>query len=132
MQGVKVLTALDGVTTSSTSTAMWVGDYERIGLLFSAAAISSGNGVFSLQVSQSGNASDVPTSWVNYNMLIDNVTNSNVQTLTRVASKTLSANGDVLVWLDTLFPVTHLRTIVVRTTDGTYTVKVIGFSQFES
>jgi len=64
------------------------------------------------------------------NMLIDNVTNSNVQSLTRVASKTRASAGTDLLFLDPIVAqsITHIKTVVAITDaaapTGTFTVDI--------
>ncbi len=58
--------------------------------------------------------------YVAYNMLIDNVTNTNAQALTRVASKVRNANGTDILWFtpETLGGITHFKVKAERTTAG--------------
>lgn len=79
---------------------------------FTAASITSGNGVFTVEVSNDG------TNWVVYSRLTTNVTNTNAQTDTRVASVTLSSNGSSVVFIPD--PCAFYRVKVAPTTDGTY------------
>lgn len=64
------------------------------------------------------------------NMLVDNVTNTNAQTITRVASKTRSTAGTDLIGIDfTLLPVNWIK-IALTITDGAtptgnFTVKLL-------
>jgi hypothetical protein len=60
-------------------------------------------------------------------MLIDNLTNSNVQTPTRINSKSLAADGDAMVWMDPACPATHIEITATETTDGTHSAFIIGF-----
>lgn len=72
-----------------------------------------GSTVYKIQVSPDG------STWVDYNKLIDNVTNTNAQTLTRVASKSISAaTSTIQVAIDPTDSVYAIRCIVVETTDG--------------
>lgn len=74
---------------------------------------NAGSSLFKIQVSADG------STWVDYNKLIDNVTNTNSQTLTRVASKTISAaTSTVQVSLDPTDSIYAVRCVVVETTDG--------------
>lgn len=86
----------------------------KLSLQFIAATVTLGNGVFKVYVSNDG------TNWVQYNRLTDNVTNTNAQTDTRVASVTLSSNGNKMYF----FPVgDYFRYVGVSlavTTDGAY------------
>ena len=126
MMGPKVITALTAVTTTTTSGNIWVGNYKKIAILVRAASITSGNGVFTVKGGFAESPSTSPT-FTALNTLIDNVTNTNGQQLTRVASKTLSGNGDAFLWLSPETPVTHLQVIGTVTTDGAYSAFVIGW-----
>jgi hypothetical protein len=57
--------------------------------------------------------------------MIDNLTNTNAQGFTRIASKTLSADGTALLWLDDVIALKAIRVVVTVTTDGTYDASVI-------
>ena len=119
MESYEEQTLLDGVVATTTSSPFNVEAFKRVGLQFLAADISSGNGVFTVEGTIDG------TNWVALNMLLDNVTNTNSQQLTRVASKTLNSNTSVLVWLESL-GLKAIRVKVTRTTDGTYSAFAIG------
>lgn len=108
-----------GKTATFTSAGQNIEALQNISLQFIAASIASGNGVFTMDVSNDG------INWVAYSMLIDNVTNTNGQTLTRVASKTLSSNTSVVVALDA-FGFKMLRVKVTVTTDGSYDCVLYG------
>lgn len=103
----------DPVSVLGTNTAD-VSMRTKMSLQFTASAITSGNGVFKVYVSNDG------TNWVQYNRLTDNVVNTNAQTDTRVASVSLSSNGTKIYF----FPVgDYFRYIGVSlavTTDGVY------------
>ena len=113
-------TLLNAVVATTTSDPFNVEGLNRVGLQFLSASISSGNGVFTVEGTIDG------ANWVALNVLIDNVTNSNVQNITRVASKTLSTNTSVLVWLDNFLGLKAIRVIVTRTTDGSYSAFAVG------
>jgi len=115
-------TLLNGVAATTTSSPISIGGFNHIGLQFLASAISAGNGVFTVEGTIDG------TNWVALNVLVDNVTNTNAQTLIRVASKTLSSNTSVLVWLEVTATLKALRVKVTRTTDGTYSAFAIAGS----
>src|ERR1044072_4136763 len=132
------ITALNAVTATTTSNKFWVGGAKRIWLHYRAAAITSGNGAFtvkgSLEPFETGNgpidAHNNPTggnaiTMSALNMLVDNVTNANTANHTRVNSKTLSSNGDGIVWLEPDILVNWLEATVTRTTDGTYSAWIV-------
>ena len=112
------LLGASGVTDDTTGEAFEVGDRKKLSIQFIASGISDGNGVFTVEVSNDG------TNWIVYNRLTTNVTNTNAQTDTRVASVTLNSNTSSIVF----FPVgDHFRYIRVKvdvTTDGTYKAKL--------
>lgn len=75
--------------------------------------VNNRSGVLTVYVSNDG------TNFYQYNMLIDNVTNTNAQTKTRIATKTrASAGGDILFFdPETLGAITHFK-VQVDITDG--------------
>lgn len=81
-------------------------------LQFVAASVTSGNGVFTVEVSNDG------SNWVAYNKLTTNVTNTNGQTDTRVASVTLNSNTSSVVSLPENFA--FFRVKVAASIDGAY------------
>ena len=114
----KYKTLLDSVSSTQTGGTTGVSGYKKVGFQFKLANVVSGNGVFKVQGTMNG------TDWSFLNF-VDNLANSNSQTLTRVASKTLSANGNAVVWLDGDLPLMAVRTSVTKTTDGSYSVYLI-------
>ena len=117
------------VTVSETQTnAAWTREYTSLSiptrtngktsLQLTAASVSSGNGVFTVDVSNDG------TNWVAYNRLTTNVTNTNGQTDTRVASVTLSSSTSSVVTIPETDNFVFIRVRVVPTTDGAYTATV--------
>ncbi len=89
-------------------------DKQKLSVQFTASGISSGNGVFSIQVSNDG------VNWITYNRLNDNVTNTNAQFDTRVASCTLSTNTSKMYFFPEGDYFKMVRCLVTVTTDGTY------------
>lgn len=114
MHSYSTQTLLNAVTATTTSSAFEVGSATGISLQFIASAISSGNGVFTVEVSNDG------TNWIAYNRLVSNATNTNAQTDTRVASVTLSSNTNAFAFIPASDAFKFIRTVVTRTTDGTY------------
>jgi hypothetical protein len=126
MSQVKIITALNAVTATTTSPKIWVGDYKRVAILFRRADHVAGSTNFTVKAGFGELPSDNPT-MTPYNMLIDNATNTNVQMLTRINNKILSANGDAMVWMDSSCPVTHIEITATENLDGTHSAFVIGF-----
>jgi len=114
MPSYSTQTLLNAVTATTTSSAFEVGSATGISFQFIASAISSGNGVFTVEVSNDG------TNWIAYNRLVSNVTDSNAQDDTHVASVTLSSNTNAMAFIPVDDAFKFIRTIVTRTTDGTY------------
>lgn len=106
---------IDAVTATTTSSMVGVGDRVSLSLQFIATQVTSGSGKFQVQVSNDG------SNWIYYNRLNDNLTNTNGQFDTRVASSTLSANGNKVYFFPAGDHFNYLRINVLRTTDGTYT-----------
>ena len=93
--------------------------WEKGSIEFMGTGIASGNGVFTVEVSNDG------TNWAAYNRLISNVTNTNAQTDTRVASVTVNSNVPSVATFPTSDAFAFLRVKVVVTTDGTYAANVL-------
>jgi hypothetical protein len=138
MKRIRRITALSAVTATTTSSKFWVGGARRVGIMLRAAAITSGNGAFAIKGSLQdyGDANGTPEASGNrtggvgvtmtaLNVFIDNVTNTNAQTLTRVNGKTLSSNIDAFLWLSPECLMNWLEITVTRTTDGTYSAWII-------
>lgn len=107
-------TLLNAVTATTTSAGYYVGDRLKMSIQVFATGISAGNGVFTVDVSNDG------TNWTAYNRLTSNVTNTNAQNDTRVASVTLSSNTSNFLFFPEGDHFRYIRITVTRTTDGTY------------
>lgn len=117
---VREVTALDGVTATTTSDPISVVGAKKLTLLMTRANHSSGSSAFSVTGSVDG------TTFVTLNKLITNVTNTNAQTKIRAASVTLSANGSELAGIDIEDMGLHsIKVTVTETTDGTHSAKVL-------
>ncbi len=112
------ITALNAVTATTTSGGVATGLSGVVSIQFIAASITSGNGVFTVGVSNDG------TNWVAYNRLNSNVTNTNAQFDTRVASVTLSSNSSAMVTFPPGDIFNFVRVTCTRTTDGAYSAIV--------
>lgn len=112
----QVVTMFSAVTTSTTSIAFAINNAGKVSLMVAAGGISSGNGVFSVQVSNDPN-----NGWADYNRLTTNVTNTNAQTDLRAASLTLSTNTTNFLFFPEGDTFAYIRARVVVTTDGRYT-----------
>lgn len=111
---------LSAVTDTTTSEPIEVGGAEKITLMLTASAITSGNGVFTVTGSIDGET------YVAINTLIDNLTNTNTQNYKRVASKTISTNISDIVALDLEpFGYNFIKVKATVTTDGAYSAKAL-------
>ena len=125
MISTRVITAIDAVTATTTSNKFYVGGATRIGFLLRRANHSSGSTALSVKISMDDVSTTTPTMTA-CNMLISNATNTNGQTLTRVASVSSgAANGDFFVWLDPLCVVNWVEVTVTETTDGTHSAYIL-------
>ena len=112
-------TVIDAVTDTATSSAQLVAGARGVGIEFYSTAVDSIQdrvGNIKITVSMDGG-----TTFRDYNMLIDNVVNTNVQNLTRVASKELTGVSSAILWMtpETLSGITHIKAVFTRTTAGT-------------
>jgi len=106
--------------TATTSAVVNIEGAKRVVFVFIRTDHSSGKTVFSVKVSPDN------TTYITYNKLIDNVANTNSQTLTRVASyDTGAANGAKFYTMspEDVFP--YVEVTATETTDGTHDVWVI-------
>lgn len=114
----KRIVLLNAVTATTNSAAALIQGAKRVTLQFTRANHSSGSSAFKVQVSYDG------TNWVDYNMLIDNVTNTNAQTKTRILTKTLSSDTVAICAMDLEnFGAQLMRVVVTETTDGTHSAE---------
>jgi N-acetyl-beta-hexosaminidase len=116
----RVITAIDAVTATTVSEEIVVAGAKKIALMFTRANHSAGSTAFTVEVSLDG------TTYVAYNKLISNATNTNAQTLTRVASVSLASNTSSYVTMDLEHDTIYsIRVTATETTDGTHTAKVM-------
>lgn len=119
MNEALLVKAIDAKTADYTSDSIKISQADKVTFVFQSSDISSGNGIFSVEVSIDG------ANWITYNKLIDNVANTNAQTLLRVASKTLSTNTLVFVSMSPEDVFEFCRVKLDMTTDGTYNAWVL-------
>lgn len=116
----RVIRALDALTASGSSEEIVIAGAKRITLLFTRANHSAGSSAFDVDVSLDG------TTYVDFNKLISNVTNTNAQTKTRVGSVSLAADGSTMVAMDLENDCLYsMKVNVVETTDGTHSALVM-------
>lgn len=116
----RFLTPINAVTATTTSSAIPIAGAKRITLALIRADHASGSTAFTVTVSLDG------TTFVAYSKLISNVTNTNAQTLTRVASVSLSSNTTSVVSMDLQHDCyLEMKVIATETTDGTHTVQAL-------
>ena len=126
-------TLIDAVTNTATSAAQVIAGAKGVGIEFSSASVLIETtptmdrvGTMTIEVSMDGGST-----WIAYNMLIDNVTNTNEQMLTRVASKQISTTVASHIYFmtpETLSGLTHMRAKLTRDTTGTggtFSVKAV-------
>lgn len=118
MAQYKFQTLLDQIDLTQTGGCAGVGGYKRLGFQLKGEKITSGSGVFKVQGSVNG------SDWA-YLSMIDNLITSNSQTLTRVASKTISVNSNVLMWVDEGLSLRAVRVHLTFATDGSYSCYLI-------
>ena len=120
MKYMEVIHCIDSVTATTTSEAISIEGAVRVTIVVQRSDHSSGSTALTVDVSPDA------TNWIAYDKLIDNVTNTNGQNLTRVTTKTLSADGIDFVSMDTTTDcLPWLRVKATETTDGTHDVWVI-------
>ena len=63
---------------------------------------------------------DVAGTWATYSKLIDNATNSNSQTLTRIAAAPIASGSTPILAIDPTDTFTHFRTTITVQAAGSY------------
>jgi hypothetical protein len=120
MPRISLQTPINAVTATTVSDPVIIEGAKKVSLFLTRANHSAGSTAFSVEVSLDGET------WVTFNKLISNVTNTNAQTLTRVASVSLSSNTTSEVALDlNNSTYRYMRITATETTDGTHTVKCL-------
>lgn len=113
-------TPLNAVTETTESGAINLENVKRATWEFTRANHGSGSSTFTVTVSVDG------VNYYPYNKLISNATNTNAQTLTRVASVAISSNATTLVSMDLEHDTFHsMKVTATEATDGTHTAKLI-------
>jgi hypothetical protein len=115
-----LLTPINAVTATTTSEEIVIAGAKKVSFIVTRANHSAGTTALSVEVSLDG------TTYVAYNKLISNVTNTNAQTLTRVASVSLAANGSAYASMDlTSDTIYSVKVTATEGTDGTHTVQML-------
>jgi len=111
-------------TVAVTSEKIYVGGAKRIGIQLRRADHAAGSSAFTVKASLDAEDTVTPTMSA-FNLLIDNVTDSNSQDVTRVNGKTLAANGDAFLQVDPVAIVNWMEISVTNATDGTSTAYLL-------
>ena len=126
---VKIDKVMDAVVGDTTSAVVDIFGAKAVAIIFTTGSTTFVNrsGVLTVKVGTDGDGTLLGP----YNMLIDNVTNSNSETLTRVAGKTLATEDAIeVLWFDpaTLGAIPYLQVdlAVTDTTTpaGDFTVEI--------
>lgn len=107
--------------TAATATASGIvntSNQENISFQFNCGSHTSGNGVLTLLGSNDG------VTYTAIAFIDPTVANTNAQNITRLLSKTLSANGSAVGVIENWFKFQFLKFTVTVTTDGIYDVYV--------
>lgn len=116
----ELVKAIAGATATTVSDPINIENAEKVSLIFTRANHSAGSTAFSVEVSLDG------VTYVAFNKLITNVTNTNAQTKTRVASVSLSSDTSSIVAMDLENDIFRwMRVTATETTDGTHTVNAL-------
>ncbi len=121
----EVKTLLNAVSATTTSNAIDIEGAKRVTLVFSVSGVT-GTGLatstFTFETSLDG------TNFVTYNKMIDNVTNTNAQNVTRVANQVMDTNGNDFLSMDLqndIFKFLRVKDTITGTTTSSVTVKAL-------
>lgn len=110
---------LDAVAATTTSADISVEEAKKVSMRLTRTLHSAGSTAFTVTGSIDG------VNFTALNNIVTDVTNKNTQTVTRVASVSLSSNTSQFVSLDlTYYTLKFIRVVATRTTDGSATVAV--------
>lgn len=113
-------TPLSAVTATTTSHEIDILGAKRVTFAFTRADHSSGSSAFKVQVSLDG------ATFVDFNGLIEDLTNTNAQDSVRATTITLSADGTKVASMDLeRHCVRKMKVVVTETTDGTHSCKAV-------
>lgn len=111
----KAIKVIDAATADKTTEAIDIGGVKKLVMFCTRASHTSGNTVFSATVG-------VGTSFTTYSKWISNATNTNAQTLTRVANLTLSSATSGFLTMSPEDCFEFIKVTADVTTDGANTV----------
>lgn len=114
----KVYTVFNGVTATTTADPIDIKGAKKVTLLCKRANHGSGSSAFSATVGANGE-------FATYNRWISNVTNTNAQGITRVASLSLSSNTTDFLTMSPEDAFEFIKVTVTETTDGTHSAWLI-------
>ena len=119
MRTPKLVVALNAVTATTTSSAINIKGAKKVSILCTRANHVAGSTAFSVEGSIDDGTTYVATN------IVDHAVNTNGQTVTRSASKTLSANGTAWIALDLEYlAFDWIKVTATETTDGTHSASV--------
>lgn len=110
---VKMIKLIESIA-SGASEELMVAGAKKITLFFKRSNHAAGVSTFDVDVSADGD------NYVDYNKLITNVANTNVQTPVRAATVALVADGMAFATIDPVDTFYSIKVNVVETTDGTH------------
>lgn len=113
---LNIVDAITAVTTTTTSEPISIAGAKRISMMLTRANHTSGSTTWTVEISMDG------TTWDEYNMLIDHVTNTNVQDVVRTNQKVQGGNATEFMLVDTEYlAARYMRLKATVATDGTAT-----------
>lgn len=120
---VKVFTPIDGVDDDTTSSSIKINGAKKVAIVFTQDNTNS-----SEEADLTIDVSIDDSTFVDYNMLIENSSDTNSENLTRVSSKTLNGDESTILFMEpkTLGAITHIKADVdvTNSDQATFTVKV--------
>ena len=111
---VSIIKVLDGVTATTTSSAVNIEGAKKVVLVAQRAAHSSGSTAWTGTVSVDG------TNFITYNKWIRNLANAIAEGVTRVTTLTQTANGVDFITMDPDDGFKEIKITATETTDGTH------------
>lgn len=117
-KSTQVITA---ATETTTSPSVAIEHACKVSFIFKRSNHAAGSSTFTVEVCpENDNVADADSTWIAYNRLITNATNTNAQTITRVASVALSSDTTSIVSMSPEDTFGKVRVVATEGTDGTH------------
>lgn len=120
---VHVTKVLNAVTDTTTAGAVNIEDAKKVMVVVKRADHSSGSSAFTAEVSVD------ESNYITYDRFVDNISNTNGESVSHITTKTLAGDGNdfVVMSLEDVGMFKDIKVTVTETTDGTHSAWVVTY-----